>query len=70
MATTKKKPASRKTANNKKSSSKKTTSTVTKSSITGKFVRTTTVDRHPRTTVTETVKKPKPKAPRGKKSGK
>ena len=48
---------------------KKSTSSVTKSSVTGKFVRTTTVDRHPEATVTQTVKKQKPKAPK-KKSGK
>ena len=40
--------------------------TVNKSSSTGKFVRTTTVERHPEGTVTQTVTKPKPK----KKSGK
>ena len=48
---------------------KKSNSTITKSSSTGKFVRTTTVDRHPEGTVTQTVSKPKPKAPK-KKSGK
>jgi hypothetical protein len=48
---------------------KKSTSSVDKSSSTGKFVRTTTVDRHPEGTVAQTVSKPKPKAPK-KKSGK
>ena len=48
---------------------KKSNSTVTKSSSTGKFVRTTTVARHPEGTVTQTVTKPKPKA-RKKKSTK
>jgi hypothetical protein len=46
---------------------KKSTSNVTNSSITGKFVRTTTVERHPEATVTQTVSKPKPKAPKSKK---
>jgi len=41
--------------------------TVNKSSSTGKFVRTTTVERHPEGTVTQSVSKPK--APK-KKSGK
>jgi len=50
---------------------KKSTSTVKKSSTTGKFVRTTTVARHPEGTVTQTVTKPKAKAPKTKKkSGK
>ncbi len=44
--------------------------TVNKSSSTGKFVRTTTVERHPEGTVTQTVSKPKAKAPKKKKSGK
>ena len=43
--------------------------TVNKSSSTGKFVRTTTVERHPEGTVTQSVSKPKSKAPK-KKSGK
>ena len=47
--------------------SKKSTSTVKKSSITGKFVRPTTVARHPEATVTQTVTKPKSKAPKSKK---
>jgi hypothetical protein len=42
--------------------------TVNKSSSTGKFVRTTTVERHPEGTVAQTVRKPKSKPP--KKSGK
>ncbi len=43
--------------------------TVNKSSSTGKFVRTTTVERHPEGTVTQTTSKSKSKAPK-KKSGK
>ena len=43
--------------------------TVNKSSSTGKFVRTTTVERHPEGTVEQTVSKSKPKAKK-KKSGK
>jgi len=48
---------------------KKSNSTVNKSSSTGKFVRTTTVERHPEGTVSQTVSKPKSKPPK-KKSGK
>jgi len=46
----------------KKATKKKTKTTVTRSAVTGHFVRTTTVDRHPDKTVTETVTKPKPKS--------
>jgi len=42
-------------------SSKKKSSNVTRSAITGHFVKTSTVTRHPKETTTETVSRPKRK---------
>ena len=54
-----------KKATKKKATKKKTTSTITKSSITGPMVTNATVQRHPESTVTQTVQKTPNKKPAG-----